>query len=1097
MFKRSVLILFALGALGLFGSAAASAATAGPGWTVDSVASPTNFSVNDNARCVEEVKAGHTEVPCDAYAVDVTNAGSEPTNGGPVVVMDRLPAGVTVRKIDLFPIPATSHERAGPDLAAEAGCAVPAAVVRCELLGEHAVVAPDGGLQLVVYVTVNEPEAVGPVTNEASVSGGGAPEVGVSHENTISLDPPSFGPANFDFYIAGADGARDQQAADHPYELTTTIDLNSVLNETFVGEPAITSAHDLKEVVVDLPLGFAGSTLAAPECSLAQITSPAGCPADTTVGHIKTEPTPPPTSVNSALWNLVPEHGYPAEFGYIDQANNLHVFYVHVVPTPAGYVLQTTSPEIPQFIVSHIEVTFYGDPAAKQEEIAAREGKQPGANPHVPFFTDPSNCQGGPLKATVYMDSWQNPGTYDPNGTPEGQPNWVKAVSESPPVSGCDELSFTPELKAQPTTFQADTPTGLEFELKIPQPETPESHATPSLKNATVTFPAGMTVDPSSGTGLGGCSVAQIGWLGGSPFNFSPDPPACPESSKIGSLELETPLIPRLLHGELYLAAPNENPFGSVFATYVVVNDPVTGVVLKIAGELRSEPGTGRLTAYFPENAQLPFSDLKLHFFGGPRAELATPANCGAFTTTSVLEPWSAPDSGPNGMPFDSFTINEGCVNGFAPAFTGGSTNLQAGAYTSFVASFSRSDQDQELGGLTVNLPPGLLADVGSVPLCPEAQANTGTCPESTQVGTVQAFAGPGPNPLFVGGKAYLTGPYNGGPYGLSVVVPAIAGPFNFGDVIVRQSLRIDPTDAHVTDVSDPFPTFLAPRGANGLLNGVPIKLRRVDVKIDRPGFTFNPTSCAKLQVGGAITSTQGASSTLATPFQVTNCQSLKFAPKFAVSTSGKTSRSQGASLAVKLTYPQGPEGTYANIARVKVDLPKQLPSRLTTLQKACTAAQFNANPAGCPAASIIGHAKAVTPLLPVALEGPAIFVSHGGEAFPSLIMVLQGSGVTLDLVGTTFISKTGITSSTFKTVPDAPVGSFELKLPQGKFSALAANGNLCKSKLTMPTEFLAQNGAKINESTKISVTGCKKLKTSAKGKGNKARGKKGKRGSR
>jgi hypothetical protein len=374
---------------------------------------------------------------------------------------------------------------------------------------------------------------------------------------------------------------------------------------------------------------------------------------------------------------------------------------------------------------------------------------------------------------------------------------------------------------------------------------------------------------------------------------------------------------------------------------------------------------------------------------------------------------------------------------------------------------------------LTVSLPPGLLADVASVPLCGEAQANAGTCPESTQVGTVLAEAGPGPNPLAVPGKVYLTGPYNGGPYGLSVVTPAIAGPFNFGLVVVRQSLRIDPLTAAVTDVSNPFPTILDPVAANGQTDGIPIKLRRIDVNIDRAGFTFNPTNCNKLQVGGAITSTQGASSTLATPFQVTDCATLKFAPKFAVSTSGKTSRAAGASLAVKLTYPQGTEGTYANITRVKVDLPKQLPSRLTTLQKACTTAQFDSNPAGCPSASLIGHATVHTPLLAGALSGPAIFVSHGGEAFPSLIIVLQGDGVTLDLVGTTFISHAGITSSTFKTVPDAPVGSFELTLPEGKYSALAANGNLCTSKLAMPTEFLAQNGAKINESTPIAVTGC------------------------
>jgi hypothetical protein len=536
----------------------------------------------------------------------------------------------------------------------------------------------------------------------------------------------------------------------------------------------------------------------------------------------------------------------------------------------------------------------------------------------------------------------------------------------------------------------------------------------------------------------------------------------------------------------MYLANQNENPFDTTLAAYVVVDDPITCVLVKIAGEFLPDPVTGRLTAVFDENPNLPFGDLKLHFFGGPRAELATPESCGTFTIGAELSPWSAPDSGPAALPFANFLINKKCPGGFSPTFTAGSTNLQAGAYTPFVASFGRSDTDQELQGLTVTLPPGLLADVGSVPLCDEADANTGTCPEASQVGTAQTGVGPGPDPLFVPGKAYLTGPYNGGPYGLSVVVPAVAGPYNFGTVVVRQSLRIDPVTAQVTDVSDPFPT---------IIHGIPLRLRRVDVTLNRPGFTFNPTNCARLAFTGSIAgsplgsprrlngtvgyATQpGASSSFATPFQVTNCATLKFAPKFAVSTNGKTSKANGAGLVAKLSEPNEPQGNQANIARVKVELPKALPSRLTTLQKACTAAQFDTNPAGCPAASIIGHAVVHTQILPAPLEGPAIFVSHGGEAFPSLVMVLQGDNVTIDLTGTTFISKAGVTSTTFKTVPDTPFQTFELALPQGPYSALTGLGDLCTQKLSMPTEFIAQNGLIVHQTTPVGVTGCPKKKT-------------------
>jgi hypothetical protein len=323
-----------------------------------------------------------------------------------------------------------------------------------------------------------------------------------------------------------------------------------------------------------------------------------------------------------------------------------------------------------------------------------------------------------------------------------------------------------------------------------------------------------------------------------------------------------------------------------------------------------------------------------------------------------------------------------------------------------------------------------------------------------------------------VPGKIYLAGPFHGAPFSLVAVTSAVVGPFDLGTVVLRFGLAIDPYTARVSVTptsSEPIPT---------ILDGIVTHVRDIRVYIDRTKFTLNPTSCNPLNIGSTLTSDQGQAKTVTSSFQASNCQALGFKPIFKVSTSGKTSRTKGASLTVKLSYPAGAQ---ANISKVKVDLPKQLPSRLTTLQKACTAAQFETNPAGCPVASRVGFAKATTPLIPAPLEGPAYFVSHGGAAFPDLIMVLQGYGVTIDLVGSTFINKAGITSSTFKTVPDQPVGSFELTLPQGKFSALAANGNLCKSKLTMPTAFDAQNGASVHQTTKITVTSCPKTKKAKK----------------
>jgi hypothetical protein len=1102
------IIAVAFSMLALVGSSASAAAPAAPGWRIDSVAAPTNFPQGENTECTKE----NFGAPyCDRYEVSAMNAGSEPTNGSPINIADTLPVGVTVRSVLLFLVKTgntinNAGQFGGETIVAPGGtCTTVVLSVRCAFPG---VVEPGDRLLMYVFVTVNG-GASGSLTNTATVSGGGGASASTAQPgelqqtNQISDAPVPFGVSNFSFFKDALNGSEETQAGGHPYELTTTIDLNNepsnVIGQGVGEEEGVPSSETVRDVVVDLPLGFAGSTLAAPTCTEVQLDSVQHCPANTVVGHLTTEPVTALTTVNGPIYNIAPEHGHPAEFGFIDTLRSPHIAgYVSVVPTPAGYVLQFVAPDISEINLSRLVVTFYGDPAAEQAETRQHETERETGLPavretpgvQVPFFTNPTACSNGPQVAKVWMDSWRDPARFGGPGnlTPTDleEPQWAKAESVSPPVTGCNVLQFTPEIGSQPTTHEADKPTGLEFEQRLPQSEVFATNATPALKNTTIVFPEGMTVDPSSANGLGVCTNAEIGYQGGSLFNFSLAPPECPESSKIGTLELETPLIAGKLYGEVFLAAQNDNPFHSTFATYIVVNDPVTGVVLKLAGELKADPSMGRLTAVFDETPQLPFSALRVHFFGGPRAELATPPSCGVFTTNSVLEPWSAPDSGPAATPFDNYTIGENCATGFAPAFTGGSTNLQAGAFTTFQASFERQDNDQELAGAAIDLPPGMLADVPSVTECGEtelkaeaADAPTGGCPANSQVGTVEAGAGPGPNPLFVPGKVFWTGPYNGGPFGLAVVVSANPGPFHFGNVVVRQSIRINPSTAAVTDISDPFPRYLDPVGPNGQTTGIPIKLRRVDVEINRPGFTFNPTNCSKetFKVGGQITSVNSASKTLATPFQVTNCASLKFTPKFAVATSGKNSKASGTSLAVKLTYPSLPSGSEANIKQVKVELPRQLPSRLTTLQKACTAARFNANPADCPSESVIGYAKAVTPSIPVALEGPAYFVSNGGEAFPNLIIVLQGDGVRIDLVGATFISKAGVTSSTFKTVPDAPVGSFELVLPEGKYSALTALGNLCTEKLTMPTEFLAQSGVRLTQSTPVSVTGCAKKK--------------------
>jgi hypothetical protein len=622
--------------------------------------------------------------------------------------------------------------------------------------------------------------------------------------------------------------------------------------------------------------------------------------------------------------------------------------------------------------------------------------------------------------------------------------------------------------------------------LRVPQDTEPEALATPDVKRTVVTLPLGTVISPSAADGLGDCSNEQF--FGPGPREAEPAKAGeCPRDAQIGTVRVKTPALEEPLTGEVYLGSPLCDPCTPQDASdgrmirllLQFVSEGEGGIVVKLEGTGQINQQTGQLTFTFNDTPQLPFSEFKLTLTGGERAALANPRSCGTVSTDVDLTPWSTPYT-PDASPTSSFDVDENCFGPqFNPSFTAGTTNNQAGETSPFTLSFGRSDSDEFLNGLQMKLPPGLLGVLSTVSLCKEPQAAEGTCGAESLIGHVSVETGPGADPFVVnGGQVFITGPYKGAPFGLSIVVPAQAGPYTLagttgkGTVVVRSAINVDPTSSALTITADPLPT---------ILDGIPLQLRQVDVSIDRPGFTFNPTDCNKLAITATLTSTEAASVGVGSPLQVTNCGALKFQPKFTVATSGKTSRVNGASLDARLTYPQN--YGEANIAQVKVELPKQLPSRLPTLQKACKAAVFEANPANCPAASVVGIVKASTPILKSSLSGPVYFVSHGGEAFPSLIMVLQGEGVRVDLVGSTFISKAGVTSTTLKTVPDVPVSSFELYLPEGPTSALTTDGVLCKSSPVMPTTFIAQDGTELHQSIKVAVTGCAKAKKKAKAK--------------
>ena len=544
---------------------------------------------------------------------------------------------------------------------------------------------------------------------------------------------------------------------------------------------------------------------------------------------------------------------------------------------------------------------------------------------------------------------------------------------------------------------------------------------------------------------------------------------------------------------------------GELFGVYLELSGD--GVIVKLPGKVEANPSTGQLTGTFAENPQFPFSDLKLHFDGGARASLANPQTCGSYTTTSSLVSWAAEASTPPVTGSNSFEIT-GCPAGtmpFAPSFTAGTVSPTADANTSFVLSFSRQDREQGLSGLTVSEPQGLIGKIAGIPLCGEPQAGKGECSEASKIGEATATAGPGPEPFQqTGGRVYLTGPYKGGPFGLSVVVPTKAGPFNLGNEVVRASIRINPDTSAVTVVSNPLPQ---------IKDGVPFRLRSVSVDINRGEFIRNPTNCSQQAVTATLGGAQGATANVSTPFAASGCAGLPFKPVFTVSSQSRTSKANGASLVVKVSQKAGE----ANIHKVDLTIPKILPSRLTTIQKACLAATFEADPASCPEGSNIGTGTAYTPVLNAPLTGPAYLVSHGNAAFPDVEFVLQGEGVTIILDGKTDIKK-GVTYSRFETVPDAPVSSFETVLPEGPHSALTTEKpgetNLCgttrtktvkkkvikrihgKNKkitekvketittprsLTIPTVITGQNGAQITQNTKVTITGCARPKPTVK----------------
>lgn len=865
------------------------------------------------------------------------------------------------------------------------------------------------------------------------------------------------------------------------------------------------------------------------------------------------------------IFNLTPEEGEPARFGFT--IHNVPVVLTTHVRSGKDYAVEVTVHDTSESaIVLTSQVTLWGVPydhrhneargweciqegswieggkpcrssleleeeenptLAEENAQLRKEGKQPKEAPPEAFLSMPTTCEGDPV-STITGEAWNGEGNF---GLGEGEPyvfsfrNFFREqLGRETGFTGCEKLKFEPSISVRPDKPQAATPSGYTVNVELPQAGTLSGKEgeldEADVRATTLTLPAGVYASAGASQGLGTCTTADVGFEGAEPpgseleplllndaFNEAPvskgEGGECSEKAKIGSVEVETPVLEEKLTGSVYLGRENTNPFTGQLVLFIVAESPFSHVIVKLAGAVTIDHQTGQLTSVFENTPPVPFSKLTLHLYDGPRASQSTPEKCSS-TNESVAQfvgSNSEPSKAVTREARSNFAVTTGpgggpCNPAFQPGFEAKAESSQAGAFSPFRVHIVRPDGENQLRSLSVTEPPGAAAMLASVTPCPTAiaeqiapetlppvsQQSHAECPASSLVGESTAVAGLGSATYGGGaarvslpGKVYLTGPYHGAPFGLLDVTdaePPYTGPFNLGHIGVMSRITVNETTAQATVTSNPLPQYD---------EGVPASISELTVNVNRPGFTFNPTNCSgdlpvKAQMTGwGAPGTPEGSWASESPFYVTGCSSLSFKPKIEVSVESNVSRVEGTGMRIKITANKGD----ANIGKTKLEFPKVIPSRLPTLHEACLDSVFAANPAGCGERSIIGTAVARTPVLKSPLVGPVYLVSHGGAAFPDAEIVLQGEGIRLLLDGQTEISESGankgVTISSFESVPDAPVESFEVDLPRKAYSAFSGYGNLCEEKPIMPTLFTGQNGATESEDLAIDVTGCGK----------------------
>jgi hypothetical protein len=853
------------------------------------------------------------------------------------------------------------------------------------------------------------------------------------------------------------------QAGGHP-DLHTSFSLESP------GQP-----EAAKNVTIETPTGIFGNPNAIEQCSsvlFAQQECPSPSQAGLITVHARYEGDPNYLLGTAPIFDLEPTNEETALFGFIVPILNIPIKIPVSVRTGSDYGLNFTVTEITQATpLSSADLTFWGFPADNVHETErfpkGTQGSPAGCLgkadtsciskptpvdiPVHPLIDNPDDCTGQAQPTVLKVQTYQDPGDV------------TEAHSSYPAVTGCEKQLFEPYLEARPTSSATDSPSGLDITLSDAQ-FLGRAVSPSEIRESTITFPPGLTINPDAADGQAACSDAQA--------HFGSDAPAeCPDSSKIGTVFLHTPALAGPLEGSIYIGEPKP---GNQYRLILAVNG--FGIHAKLIGSFQPDPTTGQLSVHFEDLPQVPFDVFNVHLFSSDRGLMATPNACTTYLTEAKFVAWNpllpvASSSQPFGLiEGPNGSSCPGLVRPFNPTLSAGTSSSLAGGFSAFSLKLNREDGDQYLGKLNFEMPPGLTANLRGVAFCPEAnivaaanvsgmaERSAPSCPTSSLIGTSNVAAGPGGHPFHAIGSVYLAGPFKGAPLSLAVITPALAGPYDYGTVVVRVAINVDPLDAHVIADSETVPE---------IIGGIPLRLREIRVDINRDNFMINPTNCGTKSVESQGVGDQGTVANFSSYFHANDCATLPFKPKMAVALKGgrkQTRRSTNPALQFDLNTRQGD----ANIKSLSVTLPSAFEIDQRHIGNLCSEKELAATQ--CAGRQAIGEATTTTPLLDQPLAGPVYAVSGSG-GLPRLAFLLNGE-VSLVPRAESVTDKAGRLKTDVPVVPDAPIGHFSLKIFGGRHGYLVNTRNLCEHAAAVGIKFVGQNGRTSNQSVKVK-TGC------------------------